>query len=179
MTDITSKTELITTLKDASQRAVNWFTETPAKDFFIRHGEVWSVSDNVDHLIKAHKPITKALKLPKITLHAMFGKPERPSRSYDVICQIYRDEIAKGARASGRFLPDQENPAEQAEMKKQELLDQLSKAGTELISIVEKWNENELDEYLLPHPLIGKLTIREILYFTIYHNLRHASLEGD
>jgi hypothetical protein len=36
-----------------------------------------------------------------------------------------------------------------------------------------------LDEYLLPHPLIGKLTIREILYFTIYHNLRHASLEGD
>jgi hypothetical protein len=82
-----------------------WFAEISTNDFFTRHGEVWSASDNVDHLIKAHKPITKALKLPKITLHAMFGKPERPSRSYDVICQIYRDEIAKGARASGRFLP--------------------------------------------------------------------------
>jgi uncharacterized damage-inducible protein DinB len=179
MIEIASKAELISTLKDSSKRAINWFTEIPEKDFFTRHGEVWSASDNVDHLIKSHKPITKALKLPKITLHAMFGKPERPSRSYDVICQIYRDEIAKGARASGRFLPNQETPTEQAGQKKQELLDQLSRAGTELISVVEKWNENELDEYLLPHPLIGKLTIREILYFTTYHNLRHASLEGD
>jgi hypothetical protein len=28
-------------------------------------------------------------------------------------------------------------------------------------------------------PLLGKLTIREMLYFTIHHNLRHASQEWD
>ena len=179
MAEINTKAELLSAMKDASQRAINWFREIPAGVFFIRHGEVWSASDNVDHLIKSHKPITKALKLPKITLHAIFGKPERPSRSYDVICQIYRDEIAKGAQASGRFLPDQESPAEHAEEKKMELLDQLSKASAELIFVAEKWNENDLDGYLLPHPLIGKLTIREMLHFTIYHNLRHASQEGD
>ena len=178
MTDISTKSELITALKDSNGLVLNWFTEISAKDFFTRHGEVWSASDNIDHLIKSHKPIAKALRLPKFTLQAMFGKPERPSRSYEEICTIYRDEIARGAQASGRYLPNQENP-ENFEEKKMELIEQFSRAGADLVSVVEKWSEIELDSCLLPHPLIGKLTIREMLYFTIYHNLRHASQEGD
>ena len=178
MIEISTKSELITVLKDSNGRVLNWFTEISAKDFFTRHGEVWSASDNVDHLIKSHKPIAKALKLPKFTLQAMFGKPEIPSLSYEEVCTIYRDEIVKGAQASGRYLPNQENP-ENAEAKKQELLSKFSKVSEELVSVAEKWTEGELDSYLLPHPLIGKLTIREMLYFTIYHNLRHASQEGD
>jgi uncharacterized damage-inducible protein DinB len=179
MTEITTKTELVNTLNDSNQRVITWFTEIPAKGFFSRHGEVWSASDNLDHLIKAYKPIAKALKLPKITLRAMFGKPEKASMTYEELCQMYRDEITRGARASGRFLPNQESPDAQAEVKKRELLDQFSKASTDLVSVVEKWDENELDQYQLPHPIIGKLTIREMIFFTIYHNLRHASQEGD
>lgn len=40
-------------------------------------------------------------------------------------------------------------------------------------------NEDELDQYELTDPILGKLTIRELLCFTIYHNLRHANQEGD
>ena len=179
MTEINTSTELFSELRDANQRVTKWFTEIPAEEFFTRHDEIWSASDNMDHLINSHRPISRALKLPKFTLQAMFGKPERPSRTYEEICKVYRAEIAKGAQASGRFLPDQQSPAEGAEEKKTELLEQWSKASTELVSVAEKWNESELDGYLLPHPLIGKLTIREMLFFTIYHNLRHASQEGD
>jgi len=179
MTEINTKSELFTELKDANQRVTKWFTEIPAENFFTRYGDVWSASDNIDHLIKSHRPISKALKLPKFTLQAMFGKPERRSRTYEEICEVYRAEIAKGAQASGRFLPEQQSPLEDAEEKKTELLEQWSKASKELVSVAEKWNENDLDGYLLPHPLIGKLTIREMLFFTIYHNLRHASQEGD
>src|SRR5262245_44760533 len=118
MTEITTKIELITALQNTNQRVSKWFTEIPAKDFFTRRGEVWSASDNMDHLIKSHRPISKALKLPKFALQTMFGKPERQSRSYEEICQIYRDEIARGAKASGRYLPDQENPNAKAEEKK-------------------------------------------------------------
>ena len=176
---IATKTELISTLIDSNQRVTYWFSEITAENFFSRRGEVWSASDNVDHLIKSHKPIAKALKLPKITLQAMFGKPQKSSITYEELCKIYRDEIAKGAQASGRYLPTQENPDENAEEKKKELLDQFSKASSDLVSVAEKWDENELDQYLLPHPILGKLTIREMLFFTIYHNLRHASQEGD
>ena len=48
-----------------------------------------------------------------------------------------------------------------------------------MVAAAEKWDEKELDEYYLPHPILGKLTVREILFFTIYHNLRHARQEGD
>jgi uncharacterized damage-inducible protein DinB len=179
MKEITTKTDLINMLIDSNQRVTTWFTEIPAENFFTRQGEAWSASDNMDHLIKSHKPLAKALKLPKITLQAMFGKPQKLSMSYEELCKIYRDQIVKGAQASGRYLPNQENPAEKAEEKKKEILDRFSNASAELILVVEKWNQNELDQYLLPHPILGKLTIREMLFFTIYHNLRHASQEGD
>ena len=179
MREITTKEQLIHMLEVSNQRVIGWFTAMPVETFFIRSPEAWSASDNVDHLIRAHQPITLALKLPKGALRAIFGKPDRASISYEELCQNYQDEIAKGAQASGRYLPSQEGPDTNAESKKRELLGQFSKASTELVSTLEKWNDTELDEYLLPHPILGKLTIREMIFFTIYHNLRHASQEGD
>lgn len=179
MTEITTKNGLIHTLKDSNRRVIDWFRDIPGDRFFNRRGGVWSASDNVDHLIKAHKPIAKALKLPKITLRALFGKPEKESMTYEELCRIYREEIAKGAQASGRYLPNQVHPDSSAETKKKELLEGSSNASAELVFAAEKWDEEELADYLLPHPILDKLTIREILFFTIYHNLRHASQEGD
>jgi uncharacterized damage-inducible protein DinB len=176
---IATKDELFATLKDSNQRAAKWFLEIPASDFFTRTGEVWSPSDNLDHLIKAVRPITKALKLPKITLQAMFGRPEKASLSYEELCQCYRDAITKGGQASGRYLPEQKSPVRDVEDQRKILLEQWSNASDELVSVAEKWQEKELEQYQIPHPLLGKLTIREMLYFTIYHNLRHASQEGD
>ena len=87
--------------------------------------------------------------------------------------------FARGAKASGRYLPNQETPRDDTGGKKKALLDRWSKANAELLAVAEKWDEDDLDRYQLPHPLIGNLTVREMLFCTIYHNLRHASLEGD
>jgi hypothetical protein len=179
MTEIDSKEKLMDALVESNHQAAIWFREIPAIDFFTRQGDIWSPSDNLDHLIKAVKPITKALKLPAITLHAMFGKPEKASVSYQELCQRYRDEIARGGKASGRYLPDQKSPLDGVEAQKNLLLEEWTSAGKELVTVAEKWEEKDLDRYQLPHPLLGRLTIREMLYFAIYHNLRHASQEGD
>ena len=45
-----------------------------------------------------------------------------------------------------------------------------------LCSRLERMDEKQLDAYLLPHPLLGKLTLREMLYFTIYHVEHHGRL---
>jgi uncharacterized damage-inducible protein DinB len=179
MTEMTSKTQLVHMLKVSNQRVIDWFTAITVEDFFIRYRGEWSALENVDHLIKAHKPVAKALKLPKIILRTMFGKPDRASLTYEELCKAYRDEIAKGAQASGRYLPSQENLNSGTERRKNEFLDQFLEASKDLVSAAEKWDDKELDDYFLPHPILGKLTIREILYFTVYHNLRHASQEGD
>lgn len=179
MTEIISKDALFSALRESNQRAEIWFDEIPAADFFKRQGEAWSPSDNLDHMIRAVKPITKALKMPKITLQAMFGSPEKPSLSYEELCQMYREAIAQGGQASGRYLPEQKSPVDDGEEQKKNLLAEWRDAGDDLVSAAEKWQENDLDQHQLPHPLLGKLTIREMLYFVIYHNLRHASQEGD
>jgi hypothetical protein len=33
--------------------------------------------------------------------------------------------------------------------------------------------EERLDQYLAPHPLLGKITLRELTFFTIYHSHHH------
>jgi|SRR5882672_10633400 len=45
-----------------------------------------------------------------------------------------------------------------------------------LIAKIEKQSEADLDKYILLHPLLGKLILREMLYFTIHHNEHHLEL---
>lgn len=44
----------------------------------------------------------------------------------------------------------------------------------QLWSAIDVWRDADLDRYLLPHPLLGKLTLREMLFFTLYHNYHHV-----
>jgi hypothetical protein len=53
------------------------------------------------------------------------------------------------------------------------LLEKLEKRTAALARKVQKMTDNQLDTLLLPHPLLGKLTFREMLYFTIYHVQHH------
>lgn len=178
MQPIQTKNEIISALQVSNHHIQGWFTAIPASDYFTRQGEVWSAFDNVDHVIKAVKPIAKALKLPRLALQTMFGKPQHSSRTYEEVCTVYSDEIAKGAKAAGPFLPS-EAPVTDKEQAKAEQLQKVSKIIEDLVSALEKWEEDALDQCQLPHPLIGNLTMREMLFFTIHHNLRHASHDGD
>ena len=51
--------------------------------------------------------------------------------------------------------------------------------GPVLLEQVEAWSESDLDTYVLPHPLLENLTSREMLFFTLCHNQRHMTAEGD
>lgn len=182
-----TKQDLLDGIQNGAQTALTWFDAIPADAFFTRSGEAWSASDNVDHLIRAIRPVALALKMPKVGLQVAFGtsvpdvrtgEGEPTSRSYDEICRIYEAAIAQGGQASGVFLPDQKVPVD-VEAQKQQLLEKLNKASESLLDALAKWDEAELDRYQLPHPLLGKLTVREMLFFSIYHLFRHARVEGD
>jgi hypothetical protein len=43
----------------------------------------------------------------------------------------------------------------------------------------ESWNEEDLDTIRLPHPLLGKITAREMIYFTLYHAKHHVTATKD
>jgi hypothetical protein len=112
-----------------------------------------------------------AYALPKFAIVVMFGKTNRASKTYDELVIKYKAKLAAGGRASGPFIP----PAVGFE-KKDELIKKYTRQKQKLITKIEKQSEADLDKYILPHPLLGKVTLREMLYFTIHHNVHHLEL---
>jgi hypothetical protein len=73
-------------------------------------------------------------------------------------------------RATNRFVP---KPVE-IKYGKQRLMDNWNRATAKFINTLNKnRSEKELDQYLVKHPLLGRITLRELGYFTIFHTEHH------
>jgi hypothetical protein len=168
---IYSKSEIAAALEEKVNAFNNFVAPMDKEKFETTPGGKWSVGQNLDHLIRAIRPLQLAYSLPKFILKMMFGKANRPSKSYEELVQKYKTKLAEGGRASGPFIP----PVIVFEQK-DSLIKKYDQQKLKLISKIEKQSEEDLDKYILPHPLLGKLTLREMLFFTIHHNEHHLEL---
>jgi hypothetical protein len=168
---IHTKSEIVAALNKNITSFNQFILPMDKETFETTPGGKWSAGQNLDHLIRSIRPLQPAYGLPKFILRIMFGKTNRPSRTYDEVVTKYKNKLAAGGRASGAFIP----PAIPFD-KKETLLKKYEEQKQKLISKIEKQTEKELDEYILPHPLLGKVTLREMLYFTIHHNEHHLEL---
>ena len=128
----------------------------------------WSAGQQLDHLCRSVAPLNLAFRLPDFVLRMMFGSANRPSKSYEALVEKYQSKLAEGGRASGRFIP---GPV--AWKSREKYLARLEKSVIDLKQLVMQLDDSQLDSLLLPHPLLGKLTLREMLYFTLYHVQHH------
>lgn len=162
----TSKKTIIDHLNQVYQLIYDQLIDVTPEAFQHEAFGKWSAALQLDHLIKSSKPVASALKLPKITFR-VFGIPDKDSRSYEAIIAAYQEKLHAGGKASGKYIPS-------VTYTKEEQLTTWLKTGNQLADRIEKsWTEDQLDRYLMPHPLLGKLTAREMLFFTIYHTLHH------
>lgn len=131
----------------------------------------WTPAQQLEHILRSVRPVSMALLLPRWFLRWQFGVPNRTPRTYDALVDRYKEKLAAGGRAGGRFVPPSVagGRVNGMTMKLHALVETLCKR-------VGGWNEKDLDKYLLPHPLLGKLTVREMLYFTIHHVQHHQAL---
>ena len=165
------KPEIISALNKNVDAFNNYIAPLSKEQFEATPDKKWSAGQNLDHLIRAIKPLQLAYGLPKFVLRIMFGKTNRPSKTYDELVTKYKTKLAGGGKASGPFIP----PFVSFEMK-DELIKKYNAQKEKLIEKIEKQPEKDLDVYILPHPLLGKVTLREMLYFTIHHNEHHLDL---
>jgi G:T/U-mismatch repair DNA glycosylase len=168
---IQNKPQIISALAEKVDAFNNCIAAMNKEEFEATPNGKWSAGQNLDHLIRSIKPLQLAYGLPKIALTILFGKTNRPSRTYDELVTKYKTKLAAGGKASGPFIP----PAIRFE-KKDELIKRYAEQKQKLIKKIEKQSEADLDKYILPHPLLGKVTLREMLYFTIHHNEHHLEL---
>ncbi|MEM7113686.1 MAG: DinB family protein [Chloroflexota bacterium] len=149
-----------------------FFQQIPQDDFFTAPADVWTPADNLFHLTASSNPIVLALRLPKFLIRLRFGKAKHASRSLATVRQEYTGvALAGGGVASGPYVP---NITEHSAAKKERILAKWLETGHKIENAVPKWSEKDLDALAVPHPLLGDMTIREILFFTLYHNLHHV-----
>jgi hypothetical protein len=141
--------------------------------FFKRVENKWSVAENIQHLISATKMTNWALRMPKFILKMLFGKPNRPSRSFEELIAKYSAKLEAGAVAAGRYIPTEK----QLSRSKVEIMSKWDELSAKYLSLIKYyWDEEQLDKYIVPHPMLGKITIRELLYFTLHHSKHHLKI---
>ncbi len=167
--------DLIAAFEAVHREAAELFAAFSPDDFFRRPEDgVWSPGENAVHLVKSVKAVAGGMGQPKLLLRGMFGTV-RGSESYAEVRDRYLQALAGGAVASGRFVPPA-TQADGAERSRSRALAGWKKAGEGLVKAVGKWRESDLDKYRLPHPVLGKITVREMLFFTHYHDLHHLEI---
>ncbi|MFM7520950.1 MAG: DinB family protein [Planctomycetota bacterium] len=148
-----------------------WRAIDPA-DFWTRPGGAWSPADNVRHLTISAAPVARALRIPRVILRALFGMATRPSRTWHALRSAYLDRLAKGGSA-GPYAPPPVAPPADLAAGQRRLIGECEATVLSLERAITAWGDDALDRYRLPHPLIGKLTLREMLVFTLFHFDHH------
>lgn len=165
------KPELIRLLQHHHQVFLEDLANYSDKQFCYAPEGKWSAAQQLDHLVKSVAPVNMAMGLPLFLLGRMFGISNRSSKAYEDLVKKYHQKLSEGGRASGRFIPKKIRANQ-----KKRLLKKLETLVKKLCQRTNRLSEEALDTYLLPHPLLGKLTLREMLYFTAYHAEHHHEL---
>lgn len=146
-------------------RAPAFFAALSPGEFTRGTAERWSPAHHLHHLILSNKPVAYALTLPRDRLPLRPG--DLPSREYMQVRDLYREALATGVRASGRYLPDPHGTQDALVAEYSGTLELLEH------NLLMYWTDAELDAHTLVHPVLGPLSVREMLFFTLYHNEHH------
>lgn len=157
-------------ITEAAMEFTAFCRQLPGDQFFYQPEGKWSAARQTRHLIKATDTARLAFTLPRFLVRIVGGKPNRASRSYDELVARYHQKLEQGGQASGRYIP---GPILTG-YGKDKLLAEFTRSMERFAAALQRnRKEEELDRYLAPHPLLGKITLRELGYFTIYHCHHH------
>jgi hypothetical protein len=149
--------------------------QSPRPDdwFFAPQGSAWSPAMHFRHLRKSTSALLNGVRLPKLMLQLRFGKHQGGSRPFAELRTDYLDRIAAGGKAPPPFVPAEEDRPADPVNRRQEILTHWTAVTIELTNVMERWDEASLDRIQLPHPLLGNLSVREMLAFTVFHTAHH------
>jgi len=165
-----NKQTLQTKLTESHDSFLSFFEKLSEEEFLVSNHQKWTVAQQLEHIYLSFKIVRQVLILPPFLIKLIWGKSNKKSRTYDELVKKYQLKLQNGGRATSGFVPKA--------ITHQQALHLLNTLKSEVISLnkkIDKFSEEELDSLVLPHPLLGKLSIRETLYFTIYHVGHHEA----
>ncbi|MEZ4668151.1 MAG: DinB family protein [Anaerolineae bacterium] len=176
MADPYNKAEILAQLESVQRSVHDNIAAMTETQFNAGTDESWSAAGYLKHLILSVKPVAKALGFPPERLQGLFGQPDHSSRTFADVMAAYKARLADGIRAEDfdRVTPVTYRFPEGITDEKAYLTDTWDESNQRLLTAVSTWDEAALDTHQMPHPAIGMITVREMLFFTLFHNSLHA-----
>lgn len=170
--------EIRTRIGDVRDELAAWFTARPVDDLFRRAPGEWAPIDDLRHLVRVNAAVVRGLGYPRALLRVRFGRPAREPWSYPRLAVLYDALLSTGVKSPAPFQPRAGVVADR-EAYRERVLGQWRSVNAELLGRLARLTEQGLDSAALPHPGLGLLTLREMLFFTIHHDLHHLAVAKD
>ncbi len=168
-----TKEEIVIILENKHQELFDWLDLQTDESWIQGPEGKWTVGQHILHLVDASKLLNKALGYPKFILKYKFGKSNRDTRSYDDVSKRYQEKLSMNQEKAKTFNQDLKTPSTS---ERKQLIAQLQVENKKLQARTHKWKDRHLDTLLIPHPLMGKMTVREIIMWSAYHTNHHTDI---
>ncbi len=165
------KEDIILALEEKHQILINWLTNQEKDKWELGPKGKWTTGQQALHLLHSIAALNNALSYPKFILKYKFGKANREVRDFETIVKRYHERLKEVS--GGTFGPSKNMKIPKLHDKSY-LLDRLQTENKKLQYKTKKWTDEQLDSYVLPHPLMGKMPVRELIMFTTYHIEHHT-----
>ncbi|WP_411895632.1 DinB family protein [Winogradskyella sp. A2] len=159
-------------LENKYSELITWLENQPDEKWTEGPDGKWTTGQQALHLLQSIKPLNNALSLPMFVLRYKFGKANRPIREYDTIVNRYHERLEE---SKGRTFKGSQNMKIPSLADKHYILNRLQTENKKLQYKTKKISDKNLDNLILPHPLMGKMPIRELIMWTAYHVDHHLS----
>ncbi|MBK7358289.1 MAG: DinB family protein [Saprospiraceae bacterium] len=160
--------QIKTELQDRHQAFINFINGLNEDTFNFKFQEKWTAGQQLAHIVMCIKPLVAVFGLDKLLIEQKFGKLDREGLSYDQLLTYYLEKFTAGGKAPANYVPDVI-----LFERRESLCQNLTELIVDLCLKMDNYSEADLDRYCIPHPLLGMLSLREMLYNAIYHVEHH------
>ncbi len=162
--------EIVSALERNAQELAGYFGSLPEPVFLSGDDLHWGAAHHLVHVTIGHRRVARGLA----AAGALPPSPGEASRRYAEVCATYRERLAAVPPAVLQRNPLP--PQVPAGATQAEVVAAYTEASAKVREAAAAWSEDDLDRRGMPHPLMGLVSVREMLMFMVFHDRHH--LEG-
>jgi len=166
-----NKQAICNLLSEKYNSFVHYVNELTTEEYFCSYQQKWTAAQQLQHIVLCVKPLVQVFSMDKSSLEQKIGLSDRPGFTYDELLNKYNQKLKEGGKAPDRYVPET-ILTDQREILSQSLAGMIK----DLCSLIENFTEQELDTLVIPHPLLGNLSMREMIFNAGFHVEHHHEL---
>ena len=165
------KEDIVLALEKRHKSLLSWLADQDNDKWEIGPAGKWTMGQQALHLLQSISTLNTALSIPKFILKYKYGKANREVRDYEAVVKRYHERLKE---VNGATFGPSKNMRIPKLRDKYYLIDRIQTENKKLQYKTNKWTDEQLDTYVLPHPLMGKMPVREVIMWTTYHIEHHT-----